>query len=177
MKREILKRKFFGVAEENAGVAIVRSGRPNENAGIANENFFNFFFRRDCRWKYRNRRGCTPNSVVFEENAGFADRFRTTDDNAGAAEDARLIRIEENENCFDFEAVALFPGTRRDIALMQPTACTDPSGLSRVKVVNSLQAPVHNEESEKRCRRENVECVTSVIFISNEGNKTRPLAI
>ena len=44
MKREILKRKFFGVAEENAGVAMLRSGRPNENAGIANENFFLIFF-------------------------------------------------------------------------------------------------------------------------------------
>ena len=74
----------------------------------------------------------------------------------------------------DFEAAAPFPGTCRENALMQPTTCTVSSGLSRERVDNSLQAPVHNEESEKICRSENLESVTSVNLVRNEGNKTQP---
>jgi len=138
--------EIFGIAEENAGVAMIRSGIANGNAGIAKEKDF-------CAGIADGSTGITeeyrPNPVVFDENAGFADGFRTTDENAGAAEDARLIRIEENENCSDFEAVAPFPGTCGENALTQPTTCTVSSGLIRERLDNSLQAPVHNEESEK----------------------------
>ena len=166
--------EIFGIAEENAGVAMIRSGIANENAGIAKEKNF-------CAGITDGSTGIaeeyTPNSEVFDENAGFADGFRTTDENAGAAEDARLSRIEENENSSDFEAVAPFPGTCRDIALMQPTTCTVSSGLSRERVDNSLQAPVHNEESEKIYRSENLESVTRVNLVRNKGNKTQPFTI
>ena len=138
--------EIFGITEENAGDAIFRSGVANENAGIAKEKKFS---ARIADGSTTIAEEYKPNSVVFDENAGFADGFRTTDENAGAAEDARLIRIEENENCSDFEAVAPFPGTCGENALTQPTTCTVSSGLIRERLDNSLQAPVHNEESEK----------------------------